>query len=183
MYTLRLSRSLISPFTAADEADEAGEVVPTTSLGDWYVREATIGARHLAVCVSDRSLLTIAFPCPEPSDLPQHLPAALVPVLKALDIDDGRVTAELEAMADGQIALARDRGMSRVLAARVSLLHDLIGDAPPGGVDARRLHAALAELPLRNPRETCAARTRRLLERDVAHEAPGPHATSQRRRR
>ena len=162
-------------FAAADEADD---VAPTTRLGDWHVRDAMFGSRHLAVCVSDRSLLTIVFPCPEPPDLPQHLPAALVPVLRALDVDDARITAELEAMADGHVAPARERRMSRVLSARVSLLRDLIGDAPPGAVDARRLHKALADVPLRNPRETCAARARRLMERDAADDNLAPSATS-----
>ena len=180
MYTLRLSRELSASFEAGDDADD---VQSTTRLGDWYVRRATIGTRHLAVCVSDHSLLTIVFPCPDPSDLPQHLPAALVPVLRALGIDDARITAELEAMADGQIAPTRDPRMRRVLAGRVAMLHDLIGSAPPGGVDAGRLHAALADLPLRTPRETCGARALRLMQRDTTSDGPNPPTDRGRRRR
>jgi hypothetical protein len=162
VYTLRLTRSLLADFEVG--ADAGPTVEPSTALGDWYVIDVTAGTRELAVCVSDHSHLTLVFPRPSPIDLPQHLAAALVPVLRDLGVSQAAIIAELDEMIDGEIAAVADRRALGVLAARAALVRRLVGDAAPGAVDTRRFHRELADRRVRHAGQSCGALAARLLE-------------------
>jgi hypothetical protein len=163
VYTLRLTRPLLADFDSGDDA-AAGATPPTTALGDWYATGLMVGARDLVVCLSARSHLTIVFPRPSPVDLPQHLAATLVGVLRDIGVSRPAIAAELAEMTDGEIASASDRRTLGVLAARAALVRRLVAEIAPGEVDARRLHRALADRRVGHDHETCGARAARLLE-------------------
>ena len=163
MYTLRLMRSLLVDFEP-DHGAAASQVDPGTALGDWYVVGVIVGARDLAVCLSARSHLTLVFPRPSSADLPQHLAATLVAVLRDLGVSQPAIAAELEEMTDGAIAAASDRRTLGVLTARVALVRRHVAEIAPGAVDARRLHRVLADRRVRRGGESCGARAARLLE-------------------
>lgn len=163
MYTLHLTRSLLVDFEP-DHGAAASQVDPSTALGDWYVVGVIVGARDLAVCLSARSHLTLVFPRPSSADLPQHLAATLVAVLRDLGVSKPAIAAELEEMTDGAISAATDRRTLGVLTARAALVRRLVAETAPGAVDAQRLHRTLSERRVRHAGESCGARAVRLLE-------------------
>jgi len=114
MYTLRLTRTLLDQFDPADPEDDPGEVSPTTRLGDWYVMPIDAGGRHLLLCTSEKSLLSVVFPADHLDELPEQLATALVGVLHRLGasresiVAEARITLHVE-VAEPQIRPALER--------------------------------------------------------------------------
>lgn len=144
MYTLRLTRALLAHFDADDSDESAADVAPTTRLGDWYVMPLEVDARHLLLCTSERSLLSVVMPADRLGELPEHLVTALVGVLHRLGVPREATVAEVDAMTSGGVGPIRNRstlGSMRGLAARVEAF--LAGTR--GDVDAAALFTMLGE--------------------------------------
>lgn len=142
MYTLRLTRGLLDQFDPAQPGDEPEEAPPTTRLGDWYVMPLDVGTRHLILCTSERSLLSVVLPADDLAELPERLVTALVGVLHRLGVPKDAVVAEVDAMTTGGVGAARNRstlGAMRGLAARVIAFLD----GNRGDVDVAALYADL----------------------------------------
>ena len=141
MYTIRLTRTLLAQF-AADDDEPAGDVEPTTRLGDWYVMPKEIGDRSLLLCTSEKSLLSIVLPAERLADLPEHLVTALVGVLHRLGAPKQAIVDEVDAMTSGGVGPAVNRatlGAMRGLAARAETFLERSGD----DLDVAALYAEL----------------------------------------
>jgi hypothetical protein len=143
VYTLHLTRALLDQFDPADPEDDPGEVAPTTRLGDWFVMPMDAGGRHLLLCTSDKSLLSVVFPADHLDELPEQLVTALVGVLHRLGAPRESIVAEVDAMTIGRVGPARrgsTLGAMRGLATRARrwLM------ARPGDVDVAALYGDLA---------------------------------------
>jgi hypothetical protein len=157
VYTLRLTRVLLDQVEPVDADDELevgpgrtprppgsnADDPPTTRLGDWYVTPLDVGTRHLILCTSERSLLSVVLPADDLPELPERLVTAVVGVLHRLGVPKDAVVAEVDAMTSGGVGVARNRstlGAMRGLAARtVAFL-----DGTRGDVDVAALYADLA---------------------------------------
>ena len=163
MYTLRLTRALLDQFESLDPGAVPHDVLPTTRLGDWYVKPFDAGPRHLLLCTSERSLLSVVMPADDLSDLPERLVTALVGVLHRLGAPQDAVVAEVDAMTSGGVGPARSRstlGAMRGLEARAAAF--LAG--APGHVDVAALYAHLGDYRSRSAgAATAAARAVTLL--------------------
>lgn len=144
MYTLRLTRALLEQFESVDADGVPEDAPPTTRLGDWYVKPFDVGPRHLLLCTSERSLLSVVLPADALADLPERLVTALVGVLHRLGVPQEAIVAEVDAMTTGEIGTARDRstlGAMRGLAAHGSAFLD----GTRGDVDVAALYTHLGE--------------------------------------
>jgi hypothetical protein len=143
VYTLHLTRALLEQFDPADPEDDPGKVRPTTRLGDWYVMPIDAGGRHLLLCTSEKSLLSVVFPADHLDELPEQLVTALVGVLHRLGAPRESIVAEVDAMTTGRVGPARrgsNLGAMRGLSARVRRWLS----ATPGEVDVAALYGDLA---------------------------------------
>jgi hypothetical protein len=143
VYTLRLTRALLDRFDPAQPGDDPEDVTPTTRLGDWYVMPVAVCRRHLLLCTSERSLLSVVLPADDLAELPERLVTALVGVLHRLGAPQAAIVAEVDAMTSGGVGAARNRstlGAMRGLAARTRTW--LAGTR--GDVDVAALYADLA---------------------------------------
>jgi hypothetical protein len=143
VYALHLTRALLEQFDPADPEDDPGKVRPTTRLGDWYVMPIDAGGRHLLLCTSEKSLLSVVLPADHLDELPEQLVTALVGVLHRLGAPRESIVAEVDAMTSGRVGPARSGstlGAMRGLAARVGRWLA----ATPGEVDVAALYGDLA---------------------------------------
>jgi hypothetical protein len=143
VYTLHLTRALLDQFDPADPEDDPGRVRPTTRLGDWYVMPIDAGVRHLLLCTSEKSLLSVVFPADHLDELPEQLVTALVGVLHRLGAPRASIVAEVDAMTTGRVGAARrgsTLGAMRGLSAR---MRRWLSETP-GDVDVAALYGDLA---------------------------------------
>lgn len=171
MYTIRLTRVLLDQFDPHDAENASPDVPPTTSLGDWYVMPLDVGTRHLLLCTSERSLLSVVLPADQLGDLPERLVTALVGVLHRLDAPKQSIVDEVDAMTSGGVGPARNRatlGAMRGVSTRAAAFLD----ASPGDVDVAALYARLGEYRSRGALQTAAARAVALLTAQRASKRP-----------
>lgn len=91
MFNLHCTKKLLERIKPSVQAPSNG----TTTLGDWYAT-ALFWRPQLALFVNERTLLPVVMPLAPATTLAQRFPEALARVLTALDVDKGRVMAELE---------------------------------------------------------------------------------------
>lgn len=142
MYTLRLAADLLHDL----DVDEEPAVPATTRLGDWDLAPFDTRGRALLVCVSDRTDLTIVLPRPDMADLPEALGIALVPVLRAVGIDEEAIAAELDEMTTGLFGTATSRRRLQRVGSLGRRAAAWIEHADLGVVDVAGLHAMLCAL-------------------------------------
>lgn len=178
MYTLRLTRALLTQFEPDDE--ESADVEPTTRLGDWYVMPIEIGHRSLLLCVSEKSLLSVVLPADRLPDLPEQLVTALVGVLHRLGAPKQAIVDEVDAMTSGGIGPATSRATlnaMRGLVARATAFLERSDD-----VDVAALYTELGEYRSRSlGTQTASERALELLGADGG--AARRVAASRRKRR
>jgi hypothetical protein len=96
----------------------------TTVLGDWYATLVVLRRVHLALCVSERSLLPVVLPATPAATLHQRLPNAVADVLIALDLPEGVVTREYRAMSEVEPGIGKTANKA-VLSTMNQLILDL----------------------------------------------------------
>jgi len=150
VYTLRLTRTLLDQFDPADPEDDPGEVSPTTRLGDWYVMPIDAGGRHLLLCTSEKSLLSVVFPADHLDELPEQLVTALVGIFHRLGASRESIVAEVDAMTSGRVGPARSRATLGAMRGVSSRLRRHLS-ATRGEVDVAALYGDLALYRSRTP--------------------------------
>lgn len=123
----------------------AGEVVEsTTVLGSWYVTVLFWG-RQVGLFVNETTLLPVLTPLAPAATVLDRFPDALAQVLDAHGVDRSVIEAEVEEMADWQVAKTSNR---RVVGIMNEFAH--LGDvwrSPDGGDDLVALSLRLATVP------------------------------------
>lgn len=140
MYTLRLAPALLRDL----DVEPPVPVAATTRLGDWDVVPLEAAGRALLVCASGRTDLTIVVPRPDLADLPEALGIALVPVLRALHVDDTEIAAELDEMATGTFGSLADPSRARRVRTLARRAEAWLERSRRDAIDVAALHGALA---------------------------------------
>ena len=109
MYTIRATQKVLKRLGARTPAAQHSS---TTALGDWYCNIVRLGARQLALCTSDRSLLCVVLPARGlKSQIGEHLPQGLAAVLAALDVAPAAIARELKEMEQCVVAATENRSV------------------------------------------------------------------------
>ncbi len=106
--TLRCTQRVRTRLRLAEQFPEAP--ASTGALGDWYVHLVRFGRSEFAIATSERSLLTMLLPARELRvSLVPNLCKSLRLLLERLDVPDGQVSRELDAMQPASFARATNR--------------------------------------------------------------------------
>lgn len=94
---------------------------PSTALGNWYATAMAWRPRHVALLVSERTLLPVLMPLAPASSLIERFPECLAEVLKRLEAPQGFVAQEVAAMSEGSYAKTVSRSVLGSLTALANL--------------------------------------------------------------
>jgi len=102
---LRATRKLLARLQPAETAPEAS----TTLLGDWYATYLPWGSGHVAILISDTTLLPVLMPLAPAKTLLARFPDALAEILHAHQVPDHVIAHERGQMADTRCATTASR--------------------------------------------------------------------------
>lgn len=107
MFTLRCTGKLLKRLSGPTEVSPT---TPTTRLGDWYAH-LLFTRPQLVLCVSERTLLPVLIPARDAGHLVPRLRDAVGTMLRALDVPETLVAAEMSAMTDAVIGKTASRSI------------------------------------------------------------------------
>lgn len=110
MFTLHCTQKLLDRIKPTIQAP----AVATTRLGAWYAT-ALLWKTQLALLVNERTLLPVMLPLAPAATLAQRVPLALRQVLRALDVPDQFIEAEIEDMDEVVYAKTANRSVLGVM--------------------------------------------------------------------
>jgi hypothetical protein len=105
--TLRCTRKLLARLPTTEDGER--ETAPTTALGDWVATVVFARPAHIALCVSERTLLPVLLPAAPMSQLARRLSPAVAEMLLAIGVSDAAVAAEVAEMTPLAIGRTNDR--------------------------------------------------------------------------
>lgn len=106
MVTLRCTKKLRDKMPSV-ESSPSSAAPSTTALGDWYITILHTRPKHLLLCVSEHSRLTVLFPAAPLATFVPRLRQALAEVLRASVIPEASIARELDEMMSFQLARHR----------------------------------------------------------------------------
>jgi hypothetical protein len=106
MFAVRCTRNLLS---RSSSLELRTPVPPTTILGDWYANILFVRPEHLALCISEKSLLPVVTTAKDLKNLPNRVARGAREVLLAIGVPEAQVQAELAEMKEGYLAPTANR--------------------------------------------------------------------------
>ncbi len=156
MVVFRCTRKLLLrvEHTAGHESEAAKS---TTRLGDWYANVVTVRRQHVVLAVSGVTLLPVLVAAAPYKTMIPRFVEAMGQVLRALKIDETKISAEEEGMRDVIVAKTNDR---RVLGSMTDFANMLDAYLDERTLTEVALHLAAAPcspIGMKSPREATVA--------------------------
>ncbi len=104
----------------------------TTILGDWYANDIVLGRRHLILCVSSKTRLSVVMDAAPYAYFPERLEDSVRLVLESIGIERSLVDLELSEMALYKLQKASDRSITGTLTESAKILrhYQAVGHIP-----------------------------------------------------
>jgi uncharacterized protein DUF6933 len=156
MVVLRCTRKLLRHVDGGSR--NSGEPPKsTTRLGDWFANVVIVRRQHLVLAVSGVTLLPVLLPAAPYNTMIPRFAEAVGQVLRALNIDEGKIAVEEEAMRDFVMAPTNNRRVLGSMNDFANMLDAYLDDRSLTEVALHLTESPCSPLGMNSPREATLA--------------------------